>query len=170
MVTMISNEKWNILVKVFFWIVAITSIGDLFADIRHGVHVLHMLQELLMSVFALAFLWLLHQRAKEQMKRNAQLLTELNEAKALSSQASKELIDAKRIFGEEISKQFSGWSLTESEAEVALFSLKGLSAKEIANLRNSSEKTVRNQLTSVYKKSGTSSKLSFIAWFMEGLT
>ncbi|MFT6895894.1 MAG: DNA-binding CsgD family transcriptional regulator [Paraglaciecola sp.] len=51
---------------------------------------------------------------------------------------------------------------------MALFSLKGLSAKEIANLRNASEKTVRNQLTSICKKSGTTSKLSFVAWFMEG--
>lgn len=169
-ITMISNEKWNTLVRVFFWIVAITSIADVFSDIRQGAHVLHILQESLMFIFALALLWILYQRTKAQMKRNAQLLTELNEVKARSTQASKELIDAKRIFGEEITKQFSAWSLTESEAEVALFSLKGLSAKEIANLRSSSEKTVRNQLTSVYRKSGTTSKLSFVTWFMEGLT
>lgn len=170
MITEISNEKWNTLVRVFFWIVAITSIADVFADIRLGAHVLHMMQEALMFLFALTLLWILYKRTKVQMQRNAQLLKELKEATARSSQASKELIDAKRIFGEEITKQFSGWSLTESEAEVALFCLKGLSAKEIANLRNTSEKTVRNQLTSVYSKSGTTSKLSFVAWFMEGLT
>jgi DNA-binding CsgD family transcriptional regulator len=169
-VTMISNEKWNVLVNVFFWIVAITSIADVFTDIRQGAPVLHLLQESLMFVFALALLWILQQRTKAQMQLNLLLLSELNEAKAKTTQASKELIDAKRIFGEEITKQFSSWSLTESEAEVALFSLKGLSAKEIANLRNVSEKTVRNQLTRIYKKSGTTSKLSFVAWFMEGLT
>ncbi|MFT6895891.1 MAG: DNA-binding CsgD family transcriptional regulator [Paraglaciecola sp.] len=170
MITMISNEKWNVLVRVFFWIVAITSIADVFADIRQGAPLLHLLQESLMFVFALALLWIMHQRTKAQMQLNLLLLSELNEAKAKTTQASKKLIDAKRIFGEEITKQFSGWSLTESEAEVALFSLKGLNAKEIANLRNASEKTVRNQLTSIYKKSGTTSKLSFVAWFMEGLT
>jgi DNA-binding CsgD family transcriptional regulator len=169
-VTMISNEKWNTLVRVFFWIVAITSVSDIFADIRQGAHVLHMLQETMMFLFALSLLWILYQRTKAQVKRNEQLQTELDEARALSTKASKELIDAKRIFGEEITRQFSSWSLTESEAEVALFSLKGFSAKEIANLRNTSEKTVRNQLTSVYSKSGTTSKLSFVAWFMEGLT
>jgi DNA-binding CsgD family transcriptional regulator len=169
-ITMISNEKWNVLVRVFFWIVAITSIADVFADIRQGAPLLHLLQESLMFVFALALLWIMHQRTKAQMQLNLLLLSELNEAKAKTTQASKKLIDAKRIFGEEITKQFSGWSLTESEAEVALFSLKGLNAKEIANLRNASEKTVRNQLTSIYKKSGTTSKLSFVAWFMEGLT
>jgi DNA-binding CsgD family transcriptional regulator len=169
-ITMISNEKWNTLVRVFFWLVAITSIADVYADIRQGAPVLHILQESLMFVFALTLLWILYQRTKAQMKRNAQLLIELNEAKAKSTQVSKELIDAKRIFGEEVTRQFSDWSLTDSEAEVALFSLKGLSAKEIANLRNASEKTVRNQLTSIYRKSGTTSKLSFVAWFMEGLT
>lgn len=170
MITIISNTKWNTLVRVFFWVVAITSINDFFLDIRQGAPLLHMLQEFFMFVFALSLLWILHQRTKAQMKHNAQLLAELNETRARSNQASKELIDAKRIFGEEIKKQFTNWSLTESEAEVALFSLKGLNAKEIANLRNTSEKTVRNQLTSVYSKSGTTSKLSFVAWFMEGLT
>ncbi len=170
MISIISNEKWNYLVRVFFWVVAITSISDVYADIRQGAHVLHMIQEFLMFLFAITLLWILYQRTKIQMKHNAQLLKELNEAMARSTQASKELIDARRIFGEEITKQFSDWALTESEAEVALFSLKGLSAKEIANLRNTSEKTVRNQLTSVYSKSGTTSKLSFVAWFMEGLT
>lgn len=120
---MISNEKWNILVRVFFWIVAITSIADVFTDIRQGAYVLHMVQELLMFVFALALLRILYQRTKAQMKHNAQLRTELNEAKAQSTQASKELINAKRIFGDQITKQFSGWSFTESEAEVALFNL-----------------------------------------------
>lgn len=167
---MISNDKWNTLVRVFFWIVAITSVSDIFADIRQGAHVLHISQEFLMFLFAVSLLWILYQRTKSQMKRNAQLLTQLNEARARSTQASKELIDAKRMFGEEIKKQFAAWSLTESEAEVALFSLKGLSAKEIASLRNTSEKTVRNQLSSVYSKSGTTSKHSFVAWFMEGLT
>jgi DNA-binding CsgD family transcriptional regulator len=169
-VTMISNEKWNTLVRVFFWIVAITSVSDIFADIRQGAHVLHILQETMMFLFALSLLWILYQRTKAQVKRNEQLQTELDEARALSTKASKELIDAKRVFGEEITRQFSSWSFTESEAEVALFSLKGFSAKEIAKLRNTSEKTVRNQLTSVYSKSGTTSKLSFVAWFMEGLT
>jgi len=101
--------------------------------------------------------------------RNRQLRKELDEAKIYSAQASKELISAKRIFGEEISNQFSSWGLTNSESDIALFTLKGFSAKEIADFRNVSEKTVRNQLTSIYKKSATTSNVSFIAWFMEDL-
>jgi DNA-binding CsgD family transcriptional regulator len=94
---------------------------------------------------------------------------DLDEARVNSAKASKELIGAKRIFGEEISRQFSNWGLTDSESDIALFTLKGFSAKEIADFRNVSEKTVRNQLTGIYKKSDTTGKVSFIAWFMEDL-
>ena len=43
--------------------------------------------------------------------------------------------------GEAISQQFRRWSLTEAEREVALLLLKGLSSKEIAVMRGSSERT-----------------------------
>ena len=43
--------------------------------------------------------------------------------------------------GEAIETQFSRWNLTEAEREVALLLLKGLSLKEIAAIRASSERT-----------------------------
>ena len=51
-----------------------------------------------------------------------------------------------------IDKQFADWSLTMSEKEVALLLLKGLSHKEIADIRKTSEKTVRQQAGQVYEK------------------
>ncbi|MFT6284688.1 MAG: DNA-binding CsgD family transcriptional regulator [Arenicella sp.] len=68
-----------------------------------------------------------------------------------------------------IAKQFIVWRLSESESEVAWFILKGLNSKEIAQYRNLSDKTVRNQLSSVYKKSGLKGKQVFISWFMDDL-
>ncbi len=150
-------------------LIVITSILDIVADLGHGANVLHITQETVVCVFALMLLLMLFFNTRTQAKRNAQLCVELDEARIRSVQASKELINAKRIFGDEISKQFAIWGLTDSEANIALLTLKGFSAKEIATYRNASEKTVRNQLTSIYKKSGTTSKVSFIAWFMEGL-
>lgn len=166
---MIDTKKWNVLIRLFFLIIIITSILDIVIDVSHGANALHTAMESVVCVFALSLQLMLFLNTRAQAKRNAQLLIERDEAKIHSAQASKELVSAKRIFGEEISKQFSNWGLTESESEVALFSLKGFNAKEIADFRNTSEKTVRNQLTSVYKKSATTSKVSFTAWFMEGL-
>jgi len=165
---MIDAGKLKFLTMLFFLIVIVTSISDFAADIERGANVLHIVQEAVVCLLALSLLLILSWNARVLAKQNAQLLIDLNEAKIDSMQASKELISAKRNFGEEISKQFSSWGLTESESDIALFTLKGYSGKEIADFRHASDKTVRNQLTSVYKKSATTSKVSFIAWFMEG--
>jgi Response regulator containing a CheY-like receiver domain and an HTH DNA-binding domain len=134
-----------------------------------GINALHIVQESVVCVLTLSLLLVLFLNNRAQQQKNEKLLMDLDEARVNSAKASKELIGAKRIFGEEISRQFSNWGLTDSESDIALFTLKGFSAKEIADFRNVSEKTVRNQLTGIYKKSDTTGKVSFIAWFMEDL-
>ena len=47
--------------------------------------------------------------------------------------------------------------------------LKGLSFREIAELRETREKTVRQQASSVYRKSGVTSRNELAAWFFEDL-
>ena len=71
--------------------------------------------------------------------------------------------------GRAIAAQFETWRLSESESEIALFMLKGLTFKEIANLRGSEETTVRQQATSVYRKSGLASRSELGAFFLEDL-
>lgn len=71
--------------------------------------------------------------------------------------------------GEEIEKQFQEWGLSEAEAEVARFMIKGLSHKEIADLRGTAEATVRQQARNVYQKSNLPGKAAFSAYFLEDL-
>ena len=47
--------------------------------------------------------------------------------------------------------------------------LKGLSLKEIAALRSTSERTVREQARAVYRKSGLSGRSALAAFFLEDL-
>jgi DNA-binding CsgD family transcriptional regulator len=68
-----------------------------------------------------------------------------------------------------IRQQFEAWRLTASESDIALLMLKGLSHKEIARLRNSSEATVRQQATAIYGKSGLASRAELAAFFLEDL-
>ena len=163
------SKYWLVWVRLFFILIIITSISDVMIDLSQGANTLHMVQESMMAFFALALLVMLFLHTRWQLRLNRQLKEELAEATARSAEASEQLVGARRAFGEQIARQFQNWGLTDSEAEVALFTLKGLTAKEIAQLRNASEKTVRNQLTSVYKKSGTTGNTGFIAWFMEDL-
>lgn len=71
--------------------------------------------------------------------------------------------------GEAIGQQFRRWSLTEAEREVALLLLKGLSSKEIAVVRQSSERTVREQARAVYAKAGLNGRAALSAYFLEDL-
>ena len=68
-----------------------------------------------------------------------------------------------------IQQQFSHWQLSASERDVAMLMLKGLSHKEIANLRHSSSATVRQQAAAIYLKSGLSSRAELAAFFLEDL-
>jgi DNA-binding CsgD family transcriptional regulator len=71
--------------------------------------------------------------------------------------------------GEAIEAQFSRWSLTEAEREVALLLLKGLSLKEVATVRATSERTVRAQARTLYAKAGITGRAALSAFFLEDL-
>lgn len=71
--------------------------------------------------------------------------------------------------GEAIDVQFTRWSLTDAEREVALLLLKGLSTKEIAAVRNGSERTVREHARAVYSKAGITGRAALSAFFLEDL-
>ncbi|MGB8819287.1 MAG: hypothetical protein WCC66_15330 [Rhizobiaceae bacterium] len=71
--------------------------------------------------------------------------------------------------GRAIHDQFKAWKLSESEADIALLMLKGLTQKEIAHLRGSGESTVRQQAMAVYRKSGLANRSELGAYFLEDL-
>ncbi len=74
-----------------------------------------------------------------------------------------------RGLSDAIAAQFREWKLTESESDVAVLMLKGLSHKEIAVLRDCSEATVRQHAASVYRKSGLTSRAQLTGFFLEDL-
>lgn len=68
-----------------------------------------------------------------------------------------------------IDEQFARWELSPAERDVALLLLKGLSHKEIAEIRSVSDTTVRQQARSMYRKAGLSGRRDLAAFFLEDL-
>jgi DNA-binding CsgD family transcriptional regulator len=68
-----------------------------------------------------------------------------------------------------IRDQFEAWGLTAAEQEVGRLLLKGLSHKEIARVRQTSEATIRQQAAALYHKSGLSGRAALSAFFLEDL-
>jgi DNA-binding CsgD family transcriptional regulator len=94
---------------------------------------------------------------------------ELETAATSRVQPKKYVLEAREKLGNVVTRQFSEWGLTGSEVEVGWLLLKGLSLKEIAIVRNTQEKTVRQQASSIYKKAGISGRHAFSAWFIEDI-
>lgn len=91
-----------------------------------------------------------------------QILCRIRQAETAMSIASGALFEL-------IEARFQEWGLTPSEAEVALFMLKGLDIADIAQARGSAEGTVRAQMTKVYAKAKVSGRGQLTSLFIEDL-
>lgn len=66
-------------------------------------------------------------------------------------------------------ERFADWGLTPSERDVALFAIKGMSTAEIAQLRATSEGTVKAQTNAIYRKAGVSGRPQLLSLFIDDL-
>lgn len=76
---------------------------------------------------------------------------------------------ASGAFMELVDERFADWGLTPAERDVALFALKGFSLAEIAQLRDTSEGTVKAQTNAIYRKAGVSGRPQLLGLFVEDL-
>ena len=72
-------------------------------------------------------------------------------------------------FAELLEEHFEAWALTESERDVALLAIKGLSIAEIAAIRRTKEGTIKAQCTAIYRKAGVSGRPQLLSLFIEEL-
>ena len=139
------------------------------ADVSHGAHASHVLQEAFIMVIALLSLCWMLVRLVRNNREITQLYQELDAIKSMPQSTSQQFIDAKRQLAQVIILQFEAWKLSKSEQEIGQLLLKGFSLKEIATLRGTAEKTIRQQASSIYKKAGLAGRHAFSAWFIEDL-
>lgn len=168
------NQNWMILIA----LVASTlfSILDMSGDIDEGANWLHLGFEVFIIFFTLGCILVLWNRNKklnldfENQKKMTQIAEHLkNTAMADSVKWREEAASAVNGLSAAIDLQLTRWNLTAAEKEVALLLLKGLSLKEIADVRSVSEKTARTQSFSIYAKSGLNGRAQLSAFFLEDL-
>jgi DNA-binding CsgD family transcriptional regulator len=149
-------------------VVALVGI-DLATDAWSGTRWVHWSLELMVAILAgggAVALWLRSvaaRRAARQMGRD------LAAAQADAARWRVEAEDALRGLGAAIDRQFEHWKLSVAEREIALLLLKGLSLKEIAEVRQTSDRTVRQQSLAIYRKSGLAGRAELSAFFLEDL-
>ncbi|MFO7593874.1 MAG: helix-turn-helix transcriptional regulator [Pseudomonadota bacterium] len=135
--------------------VATLGIADIFMDLHAHMSILHVVVELGIVVFSLvpAFYMLRRWRIATMKAHHAQ----------------QHLQEYLYGLGKSIEQSFNQWRLTEAEKKTALYILKGLSHREIAQMCHRSEGTVRQHAVSVYRKAGITSRAEFSAHFLQKL-
>lgn len=76
---------------------------------------------------------------------------------------------ARGAMADVIFEHFDRWTLTPAERDVALFSLKGMSTQEMADLRGTSVGTVKAQTSAIYRKAGVKNRSQLVSLFLEDL-
>lgn len=163
------NRKERAVIIVILAIVAIMVSFDLVTDSQEGVEIWHVLIEGSAGLAALCGIFYF---LKGSFQLQHQLSDSLKENIKLQKEADEWKVEAKKYIqglSQSIDVQLSKWGLSAAEKEVALLLLKGLSLKEIAAVRDTTEKTARVQSIAIYSKSGLAGRSELAAFFLEDL-
>lgn len=167
------SNKERIIVSLVITIIGALTAIDVIEDFLDGKKLEHLGLDLAVA-FASFFLvgYVLNRYRSEQQK----LLLSYKEKKVLeeiTSNLRQDLANQSKILvsglGTMIDQEFENWQLTNAEREVAMFLIKGLSAAEMSDIRGSREKTIRHQITSIYKKANLKGRQELQAYFLEDL-
>lgn len=158
----------GLLIAAFSAIFALIAL-DLAGDYGQGMRLGHVLIESLVMVISAAAALTLSVRYLRTRRHLREISSRLDAVDAESARwrsQYQELIDG---LGSAIQEQFRHWQLSPAESEIALLLLKGLSHQEIAIMRGTGERTVREQARSAYRKAGLSGRTALSAFFLEDL-
>ncbi len=163
-----NNKERLFIVTILFIIMVMVSI-DLVTDSNEGVKWWHLLVEGSIAIAALFGIFFL---LKDSIVLKKSLENEKEISAKLQVEAEKWRLESRKYLeglSRAIDQQLEDWKLTISEKEVTFLLLKGLSLKEIAEIRKTTEKTARAQSVAIYAKAGLSGRSELAAFFLEDL-
>lgn len=171
--THINVKRLLIITLTIIFMATCLILYDITIDLKVGVNEIHIYHELgifiplVLTLLAVGFLYY-----KLELKIYENLTIKDFELLNLKSK-NFELSNVNEILGKalavKISIQFDAWQLTKTEKEVGLFIIKGFSTKEIGEFRATSEKTVREQASSIYQKAGLRNRAELVSFFIEDI-
>jgi DNA-binding CsgD family transcriptional regulator len=170
---MSSTRDGHILVPIglfggIVFVIAADLLSDYHAVSGHGP--LHIGLEALAGTLAIVGVGLFARHAWTMHRAADDFERDLRAMEVEAQRWREEARNALEGFGAAIDREFVKWGLTEAERDVALLLLRGLSHKEIAVERRTSEGTVRQQALAIYRKAGLSGRSNLSAFFLAGLT
>lgn len=143
---------------------------DIFSDISGGATFSHVLIELIAVLIMVASMYLITKYLIHDYRdRIHSAEKDIKKYRAEAEHFRRESLSFVEGLSQEIDRQFDLWHLTHAEKEIALLLIKGLPTRTISEFRHVSEKTVRQQSTSIYKKAMVAGRSELAAYFLEDL-
>ncbi len=152
-----------------FVFIALYACFDLVFDYNEAEGLQHVIVDAIGTSITLAGVFVLARERLRTDQEIRQLRASLGEAERTLAQRDAAAHQAGLQMRHAISSQFDRWNLTTSEREVAYLLIKGLSLEEIAGVRDSKPKTVRQHATNIYAKAGLRGRHELAAYFLEDL-
>lgn len=155
-------ERW--------WLGALAAVAlligvDVVVDYTEG-HSVHIVLEIVAMLVVLTVVGaMMHRREL----RIGNLARDLTRSRREAERWRAEAEHALKGLGAAIDAQFDRWELTPAEREVGLLLLKGLSLRDVAGARGTSERTARDQARAIYRKAGLAGRSELAAFFLEDL-
>lgn len=154
--------KQTKLIIISFACISFFIFYDLFLDVGANAHAVHVVFELAVGLCALGWMIYFFRRYYNMIGIHKKISTEAEEWRQKATLFIEGL-------GSSIDEQFDVWQLTATEKEIALLLVKGLSTKEIATVRQGSERTVRQHAQAIYAKANLAGRAELAAYFLEDL-
>jgi len=159
-----SSRRW--LFAIFVVVVLVASLFDVASEFVAGENPIEMIDDVIMFLFGATILSLLWVDYFKQQRSLRDLRKQLESVRGRLDLNDRHIGNQYRSV---IQKQFTAWQLTPAEQEIALTLIKGLSFREIAEIRQIREKTARQHAANVYRKAGLSGRHELAGWFFEDL-
>ena len=160
----------RITLAVFRSIITSFMLVDILDDWYEGASFYHLLPESLIAIFGMGSAAYLFMRfAKNRHEALYAARNELDSVRSNAKEWQNHASAFRKGLTDAINKQLAVWGMTEAEQEISFLLLKGFSLQEIADLRRTSERTVRQQASIIYKKSGLTGRIQLSAFFLEDL-
>lgn len=174
--TNVQENRVKIITFVILIGTSIFALVDIILDIGEGVPFSHLVHEAALWLFSMVGAFYQFRIIKWQTKEMENFQQKIHDLDQVNLKLKKDQENFERKishlsneFLSNIDEQFNQWSFSRGEKEIALLLIKGLSMKEIAEIRGSNENTVRQQASQIYKKSSLHGRMELSAFFLDDL-
>lgn len=150
-------------------VLAVVAAADILVDSQEGASLRHLSVEICLLCLCLGgigYLAVLWRRTHQTLASTRANLVDTRQDLIWWKKEAERFLAG---LGATIDSQFDRWGLTHAEKEVGLLILKGVSFREIADLRGTAERTVRHQAQAIYRKADLANRSEFSAFFLEDL-